>query len=83
MGQRAPPLSNGCLVDILRAPVRSASTHHQPGDREQAEHLSPAELHRLTLFKWRYTLESFGFSEWQVDQLVFLTWLHATRRAHP
>jgi hypothetical protein len=45
--------------------------------------LSRAELHRLTLFKWRYTLESYGFSDWQVDNLVFLTWLHATRRAHP
>lgn len=45
--------------------------------------MTRAELHRLTLFKWRYALESFGFSDWEVDQLVFLTWLHATRRAHP
>jgi hypothetical protein len=63
--------------------VRNVSSHHHSGEREQAEQLTPAELHRLTLFKWRYTLESYGFSDWEVDQLVFLTWLHATRRAHP
>jgi hypothetical protein len=61
----------------------SRATSHQSGESEHTEPLSRAELHRLTLFKWRYTLESIGFSDWEVDQLVFLTWLHATRRAHP
>ena len=76
-------LSNSCVVSILRGPDVHRTSSHQPGDREQGEPLSAAEMHRLTLFKWRYTLESYGFSEWQVDQLLFLTWLHATRRARP
>ena len=44
--------------------------------------LSPSELHRLTLFKWRYSFESLGFQPHQVAQLVFLTWLRATARVH-
>jgi hypothetical protein len=44
------------------------------------KHLTDSELHRLTLFKWRYTLESLGFRPGQVDELVFLTWLRATAR---
>jgi hypothetical protein len=62
--------------------VRSVSSR-QSGESEHTEPLSTAELHRLTLFKWRYTLESYGFSDYEVDQLLFLPWLHATRRAHP
>jgi hypothetical protein len=70
-------------VSILRRlDVQNASSHHSRHP-ERAEPLSKAELHRLTLFKWRYTLESYGFSDREVDQLLFLTWLHATRRARP
>jgi hypothetical protein len=39
-------------------------------------------MHRLTLFKWRYSLEAFGFEPYELDQLVFLTWLRATARVH-
>jgi hypothetical protein len=39
--------------------------------------LSRPELHRLTLFKWRYTLEALGFRAQQVEQLMFLAWLRA------
>jgi len=46
------------------------------------EVLSASELHRLTLFKWRYSLEALGFEPQEVDQLMFLTWLRATRRVH-
>jgi hypothetical protein len=56
-------------------------TSNHSGEGEQTGHLSQAELHRLTLYKWRYTLESLGFGDWEVDQLVFLTWLRATSRA--
>jgi hypothetical protein len=45
-------------------------------------HLNTLELHRLTLYKWRYTLESLGFRDWQVDELMFLRWLRATSRVH-
>jgi hypothetical protein len=40
-------------------------------------YLSPDELWRLTLYKWRYTLESDGFSRDQAAHLLFLRWLHS------
>jgi hypothetical protein len=42
--------------------------------------LSLLEQHRLTLFKWRYTLETLGFAAHEVEDLMFLTWLRATAR---
>ena len=56
--------------------------HHHNADAidETFAPLSRRELHRLTLFKWRYTLESLGFAAWQVEELMFLAWLRATAR---
>lgn len=45
--------------------------------------LSAQEVYRLTLFKWRYSLEAYGFTAEQVRQLLFLKWLQATRRVEP
>jgi hypothetical protein len=45
--------------------------------------LTPAELYQLTLYKWRYSLEAFGFDADEVRQLMFLKWLHASRRVEP
>jgi hypothetical protein len=45
--------------------------------------LSPDELYQLTLYKWRYSLEAFGFDREQVRQLMFLKWLHSSRRVLP
>ena len=42
--------------------------------------LSLDDLQRLTLFKWRYSLQARGFAEEQVAQLLFLKWRWATRR---
>lgn len=42
--------------------------------------LSQRELYRLTLFKWRYAFEAYGFQQHQVEALLFLKWLYATRR---
>ena len=42
--------------------------------------LSAAELYQLTLYKWRYSLEAFGFDEQQVRDLMFMKWLYASRR---
>lgn len=42
--------------------------------------LSPLERHRLTLFKWRYSLETLGFAAHEIESLMFLTWLRATAR---
>ena len=45
--------------------------------------LSPAELYQLTLYKWRYSLEAYGFHTDEVRDLMFLKWLHASRRILP
>jgi hypothetical protein len=42
--------------------------------------LSAAELYQLTLYKWRYSLEAYGFDASEVRDLMFLKWLHASRR---
>ena len=45
--------------------------------------LSASELYQLTLYKWRYSLEAYGFATDEVRQLMFLKWLHASRRVLP
>jgi hypothetical protein len=42
--------------------------------------LSAEELYQLTLYKWRYSLEAYGFAQAEVRELMFLKWLYATRR---
>lgn len=41
--------------------------------------LTADELWRLTLYKWRYSLESQGFSADQTRHLLFLKWLYGRR----
>ncbi|MCC6179106.1 MAG: hypothetical protein IT305_27665 [Chloroflexi bacterium] len=41
--------------------------------------LTAQDMRRLTLFKWRYSLESAGFSPRQAERLLFLKWLHTHR----
>jgi hypothetical protein len=45
--------------------------------------LSSNELYQLTLYKWRYSLEAYGFEQHEVKDLMFVKWLHATRRVQP
>ena len=45
--------------------------------------LSSNELYQLTLYKWRYSLEAYGFEQHEVKDLMFMKWLHATRRVQP
>lgn len=45
--------------------------------------LSAAELYQLTLYKWRYSLEAYGFSDHEVRELMFVKWLHASRHILP
>ena len=69
----------------LAAPVQAASAGAAPpgsapaGDALRAA-LTAQDVRRLTLFKWRYSLESAGFTPRQAAQLLFLKWLHARRR---
>ena len=48
-----------------------------------ASPLSADELYQLTLYKWRYSLEAYGFQRSEVRELMFLKWLHASRRVLP
>lgn len=48
-----------------------------------ANPLSAHELYQLTLYKWRYSLEAYGFEDHEVRKLMFLKWLHASRRVQP
>ena len=48
-----------------------------------ANPLSANELYQLTLYKWRYSLEAYGFQQDEVRELMFLKWLHASRRVVP
>jgi hypothetical protein len=45
--------------------------------------LSATELHRLTLYKWRYSLEALGFGPEQARNLMFLKWLMLRRHLQP
>lgn len=45
--------------------------------------LTAHELYRLTLYKWRYSLEAAGFTSAEVAHLLFVKWLHSTRRVTP
>ena len=59
----------------------------QPSTTEQATQqenpLTQQELYHLTLYKWRYSLEAYGFETQEVKDLMFLKWLHASRRVEP
>jgi len=54
-----------------------------PVPAPEASVLSPAELYQLTLYKWRYSLEAFGFASDEVRDLMFMKWLHASRHVLP
>lgn len=43
--------------------------------------LTSQDMRRLTLYKWRYALESAGFTSDQANRLMFLRWLHGRARA--
>jgi len=66
------------LADPDSVPTIAASTPDEDNDV-----LTQEELHRLTLYKWRYSLEAFGFEHHEVRELMFLKWLHASRRVVP
>lgn len=45
-------------------------------------YLTNGELDRLTAYKWRYSLESHGFSSAQAYRLLFVKWLHGRGALH-
>ena len=42
--------------------------------------LTTTDTRRLTLWKWRYTAESLGFTRKEAESLLFLKWLYTTGR---
>jgi hypothetical protein len=63
---------------------RAPAGHAWPtGPAVPGGYLSADELSRLTLFKWRYSLEALGFSDQQASKLLFLKWLRARGAAQP
>ena len=59
------------------------TTPRLPSSFVEASPLSPAELYQLTLYKWRYSLEAYGFEPYEVRELMFLKWLYASKRVLP
>ena len=54
-----------------------------PARASEASPLSATELYQLTLYKWRYSLEAFGFETGEVRDLMFLKWLYTSRHVLP
>ena len=68
-------------VFAVIADSKSAADSATPAAEALPEaELSATELYQLTLYKWRYSLEAFGFDEQEVRDLMFLKWLYASRR---
>jgi hypothetical protein len=65
---------------VIAQPNPIANTH---AAAEAANPLTEHELHQLTLYKWRYSLEAYGFDAGEVRELVFLKWLHESQRVQP
>jgi hypothetical protein len=60
-------------------PIATPTRQAQPASSGVRAVLTAQDVRRLTLFKWRYSLESAGFSANQAEHLLFLKWLHARR----
>jgi len=70
---------------VLAEPDSTTTQPSSANSREEVDDspLSAHELYQLTLYKWRYSLEAYGFKHEQVRELMFLKWLHASRRVLP
>jgi hypothetical protein len=68
---------------VIAEPDSSTTPEPATQDGVLTSPLSPNELYQLTLYKWRYSLEAYGFEQHEVRDLMFLKWLHASRRVIP
>jgi hypothetical protein len=66
---------------VLADPNSAPTTPAAPALDQQP--LTQQELYQLTLYKWRYSLEAYGFEAHEVRELMSLKWLHASRRVLP
>jgi hypothetical protein len=56
----------------------TTTTTTSPAVSFETSPLSAAELYQLTLYKWRYSLEAYGFDAGTVRELMFLKWLYSS-----
>jgi hypothetical protein len=73
---------------VIAQPNSSTTTANEPEPASATllvdkSPLTANELYQLTLYKWRYSLEAYGFEADEVRELMFLKWLHASRRVLP
>ena len=68
---------------MITKPDSTTSTQPTSTVLVEESALSATELYQLTLYKWRYSLEAFGFDAGEVRDLMFLKWLHASRHVLP
>ena len=69
---------------MIAEPESTATTSTSTSTTPVADNpLTADELYQLTLYKWRYSLEAYGFDADEVRELMFLKWLHASRRVQP
>jgi hypothetical protein len=78
---RLPRLFDGA-IGTMNDDARQHGTVERAAP-ERVAYLSSREIDRLTSYKWRYALESHGFSSAQAHRLVFMKWLygHGTVRS--
>lgn len=74
-------LSTAVIARVPSSPPPAGAGSCHASASEEA--LLPVELYRLTLYKWRYSLEAAGFDSATAHHLVFLKWLHTTRKVLP
>ena len=78
-------LSRRKVQPVIAEPNSIVSTQEPTSASVRVEEspLSSNELYQLTLYKWRYSLEAYGFQADEVRDLMFLKWLLASRRVVP
>jgi hypothetical protein len=80
--------STSSAAEVRPVIAEPDSTTTQPTDDSSAgdiadNRLTENERYRLTLYKWRYSLEACGFEQGEIRELLFIKWLHASGRVVP
>jgi hypothetical protein len=67
---------------MIAEPDSSTTSEPSPASTSflEGSPLSAEELYQLTLYKWRYSLEAYGFEPEEVRSLMFMKWLYASHR---
>ena len=68
---------------MIAEPDSTTTTTAPSASAIETSPLSATELYQLTLYKWRYSLEAFGFEAGEVRDLMFLKWLYTSRHVLP